>query len=170
MATRVIVGFVLLLVFAVPLSAQDETFPVYCGNLPEADCTLLQDAYANLFNLHSGSVELRMWAVNGSTKDEVFSGVLSGAFTDFDATALLPTLSLKVFRTLKLDARTTTSMREAPQATLPDAQMIVQPDIPFRTETPTQIIDGTLYVDLDTLQAVVGAEYNGWGLTAGYFF
>ncbi|MBZ0276621.1 MAG: hypothetical protein K8I60_10770, partial [Anaerolineae bacterium] len=35
--------------------------------------------------------------------------------------------------------------------------------IPFRAETRTRIIDGTLYVDLDTAQDMIGAEYSGWG-------
>ncbi|MCB9453759.1 MAG: hypothetical protein H6672_20200 [Anaerolineaceae bacterium] len=154
--TRVIAGFVLLLVFATPLSAQDETFPVYCGTLSEADCTLLQNAYTRLPDLHSGVVAFQYsFAVGNADEREIFSEDASGVFMDFDAAAALPTYSPELFRTLRLDIIVQTS--------IPEGFPSVPPDMPTHIETRILMVDGMVYVDLDTLQDVVGAEYSGWG-------
>lgn len=156
MRSRIIVGLILLLLFAVPLSAQDEAFPVYCGNLAGADCTLLEDAYAKLFQLRSGSVEFRYWsAVSGAAEGDIFSETVTGVFADLDATGVLPTYGPDLFRTIKLDAVVLTS--------IPEGLPAVTPDMPSRIETRVQIVDGVLYIDLDPLQEMLGPEYNGWG-------
>ena len=48
----------LLIISAVPLAAQ-EPF-VFCGDLPDADCTLLKDAQTASATLHSGTSQFDM--------------------------------------------------------------------------------------------------------------
>ncbi len=156
MCSRMMLGWILLLFFAVPLSAQDEAFPVYCGNLPEADCTLLENAYAKLFQLHSGSVEFRYWsAVSGAAEGEFFSETVTGVFSGFDANTAFPLDHTALFSTVALDA--------IMEINIPTGLPVATPDMPAYTQGRVRIVDGVLYVNLDALQEMLGAEYNGWG-------
>ncbi|MBZ0277395.1 MAG: hypothetical protein K8I60_14715, partial [Anaerolineae bacterium] len=159
---RISVCLLLLVLLIAPAAAQDAVFPVYCGNLPEADCTLLENAYQKLFGLQSGAFDLqvRMWYEQpGSQGDgQAFALSANGSFTDFDAGGFLPTSDrqadwLNMFRSFKGDAVIT--------ITLPESA--VMPGAALTNAAHLRLIDGQVYMDLDSLQPPLGDGYSGWG-------
>jgi hypothetical protein len=163
---RIYVCLLLFIIFTSPAAAQDAAFPVYCGDLPEPDCTLLEDAYQRLFDLQSGSFDLqfRTWYEQpGNPVDgQTFMLAARGSFTDFDASGFVPTADIAAdwlnrFRSFKGDAVMTIT-QPGPAAS---------PDTPVTSLTWAaylRVIDGQVYVDLDSLQPLLGNGYSGWGM------
>jgi hypothetical protein len=155
--SAVLVILLLLLMTVTTAAAQHTGSPVYCGTLPETDCALLENAYTRLFALHSGSFEFRYWFAvdDGTPEGATVSEIVTGAFTNFDATTLFPLDHTALFGAVNLDAIVET--------VLPTGLPAVTPDIPAYTQGRVLLVDGLLYVDLDALAAVVGDSYSGWG-------
>ena len=161
--TRIYGCLLLLVILVSPAVAQDAAFPVYCGNLPEADCTLLENAYQKLFDLQSGSFDLqvRIWYEQpGDPADgQVFTLSANGLFTDFDASGFLPGVDrqadwLNRFRSFKGNAVITVTLPES--AVMPGTSLI--------NTAHLQVIDEQVYVDFDSLQPPLGNGYSGWGM------
>lgn len=160
---RISVCLLLFIVFASPAAGQEAAFPVYCGDLPEADCTLLENAYQKLFDLQSGSFELqvRTWYERpGDPGDgQAFALSANGIFTDFSAGGFLPTGDrqadwLNMFRSFKGDAVITNTLPES----------AVMPGTSLTNAAHLRLIDGQVYVDFDSLQPPLGDGYSGWGM------
>mgnify|MGYP001322701098 CR=1 FL=1 len=160
---RIYACLLLLVVFVSPAAGQDAIFPVYCGDLPEADCMLLENAYQNLFDLQSGSFDLqfRTWYEQpGDPGDgQAFALSANGIFTDFDAGGFLPTGDrqadwLNRFRSFKGDAVITNTLPES----------AVMPGTSLTNAAHLRFIDGQVYVDFDSLQPPLGDGYSGWGM------
>ncbi len=142
-----------LLIFTSSVTRSQEMQPyLYCGNLPEADCQLLNNALTSLTNLHSAQIDLmvQMWQGDApSTELMRISGFLNGR------------VNLEMFQSpvgyyeflRDLDAELTITAPRNPDANLNE-----------RISINFMLLNKIFYIDLDGLQSLLNdPTLPAWG-------
>lgn len=158
-------------------AAMAQEMPVFCGDLAEADCTLLKDSQAAMTALDSSSVDFEMnFMIDGiPDMDAPVSFSISGsaAYTGGDAArALASDISpeamsmedMAALMTMAADALGVVDLDLQLQLVLPP-ELVAEmgAEIPSTITLEVKFVDGTGYLNLDTLKALMGeAEMSGW--------
>ena len=185
---RKVMILLLLALLAMTISgaaAQDATVPVVCGELSDADCTLLTNAQVAMFGVESGNISLSLdLVVDGlGTPTPVtlliagvgsFSGDLSALYS----TSVSPTdLMLDASRYSDYIQQMFSSFNGQLDLaiTLPadliNALMMGAegaPEIPSSLTLNLLLVDGVGYLNVDPLAALLGEDAAAMGLPAGW--
>jgi len=166
---------ILMLLFGGAALAQDA--PVFCGDLAEADCTLLTESQAAMAALDSSSANFEMNVlIDGiPDMDEPLSFSLNGtaAYTGGDAArALASDISpdaasmedIGALMGVAADALGVIDLDLQLQLALPpELASEMGDEFPSDLSLEVKLVDGTGYVNTDTLKAFLGeAEVSGW--------
>jgi hypothetical protein len=141
-----------LLIFTSSVTLSQDMPYLYCGDLPETDCQLLNNALISLPDLHSARLDLmaQMWQGDAPPAEFMrINGVLNGA------------VSLDMFRSpagyyeflRDLDAKLTVI---APRS--------LEADLDERISVNFMLLDEVFYIDLDGLQSLLNdPTLPAWG-------
>jgi hypothetical protein len=166
---------IVLMLFGSAALAQD--MPVFCGDLAEADCALLTESQAAMLTLDSSSADFEMnFMIDGIPEmDAPISFSLSGsvAYTGGDAARELSAnmaseaMSMDDMGTLMAlgaDALEAIDLDLQLQLSLPPELTADMGDnFPSDLALEVKLVDGTGYLNLDTLKALMGeAKMSGW--------
>jgi hypothetical protein len=166
---------IVLLLFSGTAFAQDAA--VFCGDLAEADCTLLAESQAAMMALDSSNANFEMNFLMDSIPDAdgpiTFSLSGSAAYTGGDAARELSAsmspdaLSMEDMGAmfgLLADALAAIDLDLRLQLVLP-SELIAEigEEFPNPLNLELKLVDGLGYLNLDTLQALMGeAQMSGW--------
>lgn len=158
-------------------AAMAQEAPVFCGDLAEADCTLLKDSQAAMAALDSSSADFKMNFVIDGVPDAKgpVSFNLNGsvAYTGGDAArALASDVSpeamsmedLGALMTMAADALGVIDLDLKLQLALP-AELVAEmgAGVPSNIDLELKLVDGTGYLNLDTLKALINnPSLKGW--------
>ncbi len=140
---RMMLGIGLCLLLAMPLAAQDTP---YCGQLAAVDCALLRDGQQSLLEMHAATLNRFAFNLGEGTNAE-FSA--QGRITTLALTSGRPHLALA-----DVQAEVTLAVDYGGLAAELPAEMALD-------SVDLRLIDGVLYLDLDSLEPA-SADLHGW--------